>query len=215
MRRLLISAALAAVAGTLLATYLGFLLTPNTAVAFNNRGMVYQDKAQYDRAISDFNQAIGLDPKQAVALDDRGVTNFNSGQFTAAAGDFEHSLSLDAQDVDIVLWLHLARARSDRDDARELASNAAKVDPNTWPGPILAFYLKRIDASDVMRAAGSGDANTQPNQTCQAYFFVGEDTMLRHDTTEAIRLLRQARDTCPPDSLTNAAAAAELKRLEK
>jgi hypothetical protein len=82
-------------------------------------------------------------------------------------------------------------------------------------GPILAFYLKRIDASDVMRAARSGDANTQPNQTWQAYFFVGEDAMLRHYTAEVIRLLRQACDTCPPDSLTNAAATAELKRLEK
>ena len=109
----------------------------------------------------------------------------------------------------------MARARSGSTDAQELESNAAKVDPNTWPGPILAFYLKHIDAKDVILAARSGNPNTQGNQSCQAYFFVGEDAVLRQDIDEATRLLRQARDTCPPDSFKNATAEAELKKLEK
>jgi len=283
MRRLLILAAVAAVAATLFAAYLGFSPAPNTAVGFNNRGEAYRAKAQYeraiadfdeaihldpklaaafynrglanaskdqydraiadfdeairldpkfvfafngrgdvytlkaqyDRAIADFDQAIRLDPQQAVTFTGRGVANFNTGQFAAAADDFEQSLSLDARDGDVVLWLHLAHARSNRDDAQELASNARMVDPKTWPGPILAYYLGRVDADEVMRAAGNGSADMPRNQSCQAYFFVGEDAVLRQDIDEAARLLRQARDTCALDSFKHAAAEFELKRLPK
>src|SRR5215472_6377935 len=283
MRRLLILAAAAAVAATLFAASLGFLPAPNNAVGFNNRGEAYRAKAQYeraiadfdeaihldpklaaafynrglaygskdqyeraiadfdeairldpkfvfafigrggvyalkaqyDRAIADFDQAIRLDPQQAVTFTGRGVANFNTGQFAAAADDFEQSLSLDARDGDVVLWLHLARARSNRDDAQELASNARMVDPKTWPGPILAYYLGRVDADEVMRAAGNGSADMPRNQSCQTYFFVGEDAVLRQDIDEADRLLRQARDTCALDSFKRAAAEFELKRLPK
>ena len=190
-------------------------LDPKYAFGFIGRGGVYALKAQYDRAIADFDQAIRLDPQQAVTFTGRGVANFNTGQFAAAADDFEQSLSLDARDGDVVLWLHLAHARSNRDDAQELASNATMVDPKTWPGPILAYYLRRIDADEVMRAAGNGNANMPRNQSCQAYFFVGEDAVLRQDIDEAARLLRQARDTCPLDSFKHAAAEFELKRLPK
>jgi lipoprotein NlpI len=84
-----------------------------------------------------------------------------------------------------------------------------------WPGPVLAYYLKRIDASDVMVAAKSGDAKTQCEQGCEASFYVGEDAVLRHSTYEATGLLRQARETCPPSFVEYTAAEAELRRLEK
>src|SRR5215472_14883162 len=185
--------------------------TPSASLAAG----VYALKAQYDRAIADFDQAIRLDPQQAVTFTGRGVANFNTGQFAAAAADFAQSLSLDARDGDVVLWLHLARARSNRDDAEELASNARMVDPKTWPGPILAYYRGRADADEVIRAAGNGNADMPRNQSWQAYFFVGEDAVLRQDIDEAARLLSQARDTCALDSFKRAAAEFELKRLPK
>src|SRR5580700_1860811 len=145
----------------------------------------------------------------------RGIAYFNTGRFAIAAGDFEHSLYINAAQVYGVLWLHLARARSNRDDTEELAGNAAKVDLKTWPGPVLAYYLKRIDANDVMAAARTGDAKTQREQGCEASLYVGEDAVLRQNTDEATRLLRQARETCPPNSVEYTTAEVELKRLEK
>jgi lipoprotein NlpI len=190
-------------------------LDPKYTAAFNNRGLAYQAKAQYNRAIEDFDQAIRLDPKYAAAFDNRGITYFDTGKFAVADRDFEQSLSINAADAYGVLWLHLARVRSNHDDTEELTDNAAKFDLNRWPGPVLAFYLKRIDANDVMGAARSGDAKTQREQGCEASFYVGEDAVLRQDPDEAIRLLRQARETCPPIFVEYTAAEAELKRLEK
>jgi lipoprotein NlpI len=97
MRGLLISAAVAAVAGTLLATFLSFSPTPNTAVAFNNRGMAYQAKAQYDRAIADFDQAIRLDPKFAVAFYNRGLAFGSRAQYDRAIADFDEAIRLDPE----------------------------------------------------------------------------------------------------------------------
>jgi lipoprotein NlpI len=190
-------------------------LDPKYALAFYSRGVAYAAKAQYDRAIEDFDQAIRLAPKYALAIYSRGIAYFNKGQFAVAARDFEQSLSINAAQAYGVLWLHLARARSDRDDTEELTGNAVKLDLKTWPGPVVAFYFKGIDANGVMAAARSGDAKTQREQGCQVSFYVGEDAVLRQDTAEATRLLRQARETCPPDFAEFIAAQAELKRLEK
>ena len=48
--------------------------TKNIAIAFNNRGNAFHDKKEYDRAISDYDQAIKLDPKYARALYNRGIS---------------------------------------------------------------------------------------------------------------------------------------------
>jgi tetratricopeptide (TPR) repeat protein len=201
-------------------------LDPRDAAGFLNRGNAYREKTQYDRAIEDYDQAIRLEPKLALAFTSHGFAYFNIGQFAVAAENFEQNVAINAEQLPSpgsnnrpqsygVLWLHLARARGNRDDSEELMGNAAKLDLDTWPGPVVALYLKRIDANDVIAAATSGDAKTQREQGCDASFYVGEDAMIRQDTAEATRLLRQAAETCLPNFVEYAAAVAELKRLEK
>src|SRR6516162_7513679 len=43
------------------------------ATAFNNRGVVYKFKGEYDRALEDYNQAILRNPSYANAYNNRGV----------------------------------------------------------------------------------------------------------------------------------------------
>ena len=47
--------------------------------AFNSRGLAYDDKRDYDRAIADFDQAIKLNPNDALVYNNRGFAYRNKG----------------------------------------------------------------------------------------------------------------------------------------
>src|SRR6516165_9761479 len=54
------------------------------ATAFNNRGVVYKFKGEYDRALEDYNQAILLNPSYANAYNNRGVIYRLKGDYNRA-----------------------------------------------------------------------------------------------------------------------------------
>ena len=82
-------------------------------------------------------------------------------------------------------------------------------------GPIITFYMKQQTAQQVTAAAASGDPKTQSEQGCEAAFYLGEDALLRRQEGDALRLLKQARETCPPSFIEYDAAGFELQRLDK
>ena len=64
------------------------------AHAHYNRGIAYQSKSDYDRAIADFNQAIALHPKDAVAYYNRGIAYKAEGDLDRAIADFNQSIAI-------------------------------------------------------------------------------------------------------------------------
>lgn len=186
-------------------------LNPKLGPAFYDRGRAYQIKGQYERAVMDYDLALNLNPFYADAINARGRTNFSAGRFSAAAEDFGRSLSVGI-DPYVVIWLHLARARGKEDDSKELAANAAKIDPDAWPGPVIAYFLKKTAPEQLKAAADNGDDKTRAAQDCELAYFLGEDALIRQNQTEGVRLLQQAAGTCPQDFEEYEAAEAELRR---
>jgi lipoprotein NlpI len=64
------------------------------AHASYNRGIAYQSKSDYDRAIADFNQAIARDPKDAVAYYNRGIAYKAEGDLDRAIADFDRAIAI-------------------------------------------------------------------------------------------------------------------------
>jgi lipoprotein NlpI len=64
------------------------------AHAHYNRGIAYQSKSDYDRAIADFDQTIALDPKDAVAYYSRGIAYKAKGDFDRAIADFDRAIAI-------------------------------------------------------------------------------------------------------------------------
>jgi hypothetical protein len=58
-------------------------------LALYNRGMVYYDKRDVERATRDMNQAIKLNPNFATAVHDRGITNYDKH-------DYDRTIAADA-----------------------------------------------------------------------------------------------------------------------
>jgi tetratricopeptide (TPR) repeat protein len=65
------------------------------APAYNNRSHAYNELKQYQHAIEDANEAIGLDLKFALAYSNRGRAYAGLGQYPRALQDLDKSIALD------------------------------------------------------------------------------------------------------------------------
>jgi tetratricopeptide (TPR) repeat protein len=64
------------------------------ATAFDNRGLAYKNKGQYERALQDYEQAIRLNPSNANAYNNRGIVYRIKGEYARAIADYDEAISL-------------------------------------------------------------------------------------------------------------------------
>ncbi|QJW95654.1 tetratricopeptide repeat protein [Frigoriglobus tundricola] len=67
---------------------------PKTVAEFNSRGLVWQEKGEFDKAIKDYDEVIRLDPKSASGFLGRGNAWFQKGEFDKADKDFAEAKRL-------------------------------------------------------------------------------------------------------------------------
>jgi tetratricopeptide (TPR) repeat protein len=73
-------------------------LKPDYALAYNQRGLVYIFKRDYDRAIADITEALRLDPKPPLYFNNRGWAYLFKKHFDLAIADFDASLRIEPDD---------------------------------------------------------------------------------------------------------------------
>jgi tetratricopeptide (TPR) repeat protein len=81
---------------------------------YNNRGIAYGEKGQYDQAISEFDKAIQINPNYDKAYNNRGIVYRLRGQYDQAISDFNKAIqinSLEAEGYNNLAWL-FATAKS-------------------------------------------------------------------------------------------------------
>lgn len=64
------------------------------AGAFNNRGIAYFSKGEFERAIRDFDEAIAAKPNNPVLYHNRGMAYYNKGDNEAAIRSYEEAISI-------------------------------------------------------------------------------------------------------------------------
>jgi lipoprotein NlpI len=77
----------------------GKLSQEDLANAFINRGNAYDTKGDHDRAIQDYDQAIGVNPKDGDAFMNRGSAYGNKGDRDRAIQDFDQAILLNPNDA--------------------------------------------------------------------------------------------------------------------
>jgi len=121
---------------------------PRDAKFYNNRGIAFAEKGQYERAISDFNQALEINPRYNKAYNNRGIVYRLTGQYNEAISDFNKSIAINALDAEAynnLAWLlATAGAQGFRNGKKavELALNACRL--SEWKN---AEYLDTLAAA--------------------------------------------------------------------
>jgi tetratricopeptide (TPR) repeat protein len=67
---------------------------PDASLAYNNRGMTYDELGRFDQAIEDFARAIELAPRDSEAYSNRGMLYEKMGRLDKAIEDFEMAITL-------------------------------------------------------------------------------------------------------------------------
>ena len=192
------------------------LLTPEDFDATNRtkRGIAYLKKADYARAISEFDQSIWssqqLEHRDGSALTymNRGHAKFFLGDFSDAASDFSRAIEI-APVPDAMLWRYLARIRGGKIIAGpEIVASVAQLEPKQWPWPISELLLSRRTPEALLNAAQSVD------ERCQAQFYLGEWQVSHGDRISAADTFTAATVSCLKSRFEYVQAAAELKRLD-
>ena len=70
--------------------------TDRSAWAFHNRGVAYCLKENYDRGVTDFNEAIALDSHFTYAFNNRGRANAAKNDYDRAIADYNRAVQLDS-----------------------------------------------------------------------------------------------------------------------
>ena len=188
----------------------GNLSKANQVLARMSRATALQSGGAYEEAIADYDTAIRLQPVPSL-YHQRGVAYLAWGRLEDASEDFAQALALQRSNAHFALWLHVARLRAGAEDKREMMGNLARIDAGKWPGPLLAHLAGRETLEAAELAAQSPDPAAGPERRCDMAYFLGEQRLSDGDP-ESLRLLREARDICAPESPERTLARAALLR---
>jgi tetratricopeptide (TPR) repeat protein len=193
---------------------IGLIPDDGNAMNLTRRGIAYLKKADYVRAVDDFDKSIWTGKQiengsgDALTYTNRGYAKFFLGDFSGAAGDFSTALQF-APASEAIFWRYLARTRGGKAIAEtEIAAGAASFKAGEWASSAIEFLLSRGSAEAMLSSA----QNT--SQRCQAQFYLAEALLLRGDRGASVEALNNTTKLCPTLRFEYVHATAELKRLD-
>jgi Flp pilus assembly protein TadD len=145
----------------------GTLSPEALAVTFNNRGVAYGELGDFDRAILDYNEALGLRPEDTTSMRNlrvghvkRGVAAANLGEQEQAIADFTKAIELDPSHF--LAYLRRGQVLSERGELdRAIADleTAKELAPDNTQAPQL---LARARAMREQAEAAAATADVEP-----------------------------------------------------
>jgi len=113
----------------------------NSAIAYNNRGIIKNEKNNFNGAMDDYNKAIDICPNYADAYYNRGNTNSNLGNFQEAVKDYNKTIIIYPNNADAYYNRGVANAKMNNDhDAIEDYNKAINIRSNF----VEAYFNKGI-----------------------------------------------------------------------
>lgn len=170
-------------------------LDPKYAPAYYNRGHVQYFKGDLDSAFDEINQALALDPTFPFSYFIRGLVRHAQGHREEALADFQKSAGLNFPYAVYWVWITEMEAGQTLQAQKDLSDALARPEcfkPDDWPSQIGNFIRERITRDQLMAKAKTDNPAETSGRLCEAWFYVGEKSLLSGDAREARECFTQA-----------------------
>jgi lipoprotein NlpI len=168
----------------------------NQAINYGNRGKAYEDKGEDDRAIADYNTAIGINPKNPTFYNNRGIAYRHKGDLDRAIADYTQAISLNPKDHDAYYNRGIAyRNKGNLDQAIADYTQAISLnakDPDFFNNRAFAYRQKGdsdraiVDYGDAIRLSPKNDVFYA--RRGRAYLYSGNPAKALADMNQATEL---------------------------
>jgi len=189
---------------------------PASGAALLSRAVAFEGMHQYDRALTDLDEALKRDGTSPDIYFTHGRVAYLIGNDAMALADFAKTATLHPGNSYYLLWRYLAELRTGRDAATDLREGAGQIDPGVWPGPIIRVLLGDLAPGDVKPPAFPvrwSAADQAAGAHCELDFYQAEVHLLRGERDQAHQLFQAAVDTGVKEYVEYRAATMELGRM--
>jgi lipoprotein NlpI len=188
---------------------------PEDTDALTYRGQSREGLDDWFGAVEDYGAAIIVDPKVYGAYTYRGRAYVLLGRYQEGIADLSHASELYQDDLSTILWLYIAQRKTGLNDIDKLRSEIKNIDTRRWPGPAIRYFLGEISATELQRIARTDPEVARFHQACDAWFYLGEEELMRGGRNKARSLFKLTVARCSPEDYEWGAAHLELKKLGK
>ncbi|MFP4355117.1 MAG: tetratricopeptide repeat protein [Phycisphaerae bacterium] len=186
------------------------------AMDYAARGRAYALSGDMKRAMADAKTAVEGDDWDGSGADLMGILHLIEGRNKQAAEAFERSLAKEPDYHYALLLRYIAANRAgDASAAEELQKAWDELYYKEYIGArLLALLLGKIDAEQLLVAAGKEPAHAQAELRNDAGYVIANAALIRGDKQTALKWLEKVARQAGPANVTRLLAQADLARLK-
>ncbi len=148
---------------------------PESAEAYQSRGVAYFELGEFHRAISDFDQVVRLYPGQEPHHWQRGICYYYAGEYEKGVKQFEWHQTVNSNDVENAVWHFICKAKRDGVKAARESLIPIKYDSRIPMNAIWLLFAGKGSPESVLESANSNgpDSPGSRQRLCYAHLYLG------------------------------------------
>lgn len=147
---------------------------PESANAYQSRGVAYFELGEFEKAISDFDRVIELVPHQEPHHWQRGIAYYYAAEYVKGVKQFELHKSVNPNDVENAVWHFICMAKAESVEAAQESFIPITYDSRIPMAEIWSLFSGSGSPEKVLQAAGpAADSLISRQRHCYAHLYIG------------------------------------------